>query len=75
MVVAGLLLLVGRFVPLAIVILAPIIVNIMLYHTLLWPHGIALGIVVTVLELILLVAYHRSFLPLFHPNPEATPKL
>jgi putative oxidoreductase len=75
MVIAGLLLLVGRFVPLAITVLAPIIVNILLYHALLWSHGIVPAVIATVLELILLVAYHRSFLPLFAPNPEAQPKL
>ena len=68
MVIAGLLLLVGRFVPLALAILAPIIVNILLYHALLWPHGYVPAIVVTVLEIILLIAYHRSFAPLFVPD-------
>jgi putative oxidoreductase len=70
-VIAGLLLLVGRFVPLALAMLAPIIVNILLYHSLLWPHGYAPAIVVTVLEIILLIAYHRSFAPLFVPDPTA----
>jgi uncharacterized membrane protein YphA (DoxX/SURF4 family) len=76
--VAGLLLLVGRFVPLALALLAPVLVNILLYHALLWPHGFAcvLAIVAMVLELILLGVYWRSFAPLFAPNPEAqTPKL
>ena len=38
-VTAGLLLLANRFVPLALVLLAPIIVNIALYHALMAPHG------------------------------------
>ena len=37
-VVAGLLLLSGRFVPLALTLLAPIIVNIALFHTVLAPN-------------------------------------
>lgn len=74
--VGGLLLLVGRFVPLGITLLAPVLVNILLYHALLWPHGYGFAIVVLVTELVLLGAYWRSFAPLFHPNPEArTPKL
>jgi hypothetical protein len=74
--VAGLLLLVGRFVPLALTLLAPVIVNILLYHALLWPHGYALAILALVLELFLLAVYWRSFAPLFYPNPEAkTPQL
>jgi uncharacterized membrane protein YphA (DoxX/SURF4 family) len=74
--VGGLLLLVGRFVPLGLTLLAPVIVNILLYHALLWPHGYALAIVALVLELFLLGVYWRSFAPLLAPNPEAkAPKL
>lgn len=74
--VGGLLLLVGRFVPLGLTLLAPVIVNILLYHALLWPHGYALAVITLVLELFLLAVYWRSFAPLFHPNPEAqTPHL
>lgn len=76
MIIGGLLLLVGRFVPLALVLLAPVIVNILLYHALLWPHGYIPAIVVTVLEVILLIVYRRSFASLFVPDPTAlTPKL
>ncbi len=71
MTVAGLLLLVNRFVPLALTLLAPILVNILLYHALLWPHGAAAAIVALVLELVLIAAYFRSFLPLLAMNPEA----
>ncbi len=71
MTIAGLLLLVNRFVPLALALLAPILVNILLYHALLWPHGAALGIVAAVLELVLIAAYFRNFLPLLAMNPEA----
>lgn len=69
--VGALLLLVGRFVPLALTLLAPVIVNILLYHALLWPHAYALAILVLVLELFLLAVYWRSFAPVLHPNPEA----
>jgi uncharacterized membrane protein YphA (DoxX/SURF4 family) len=71
MVIGGLLLLVGRFVPLALTILGPVVVNILLYHALLWPHGAALAIIVALLEILLLIVYHRSFASLFAPNPEA----
>lgn len=69
--VAALLLLVGRFVPLGLTLLAPVIVNILLYHALLWPHGYVLAVLTLVLELFLLAVYWRSFAPLLHPNPEA----
>ena len=71
MTIAGLLLLVNRFVPLALTLLAPVVVNILLYHALLWPHGVALALVVLVLELILIAAYFRNFTPLLAMNPEA----
>ena len=75
-IIGGLLLLVGRFVPLALVLLAPVIVNILLYHALLWPHGYILAIVAAVLEVILLIVYRHSFVSLFVPDPTAsTPKL
>jgi uncharacterized membrane protein YphA (DoxX/SURF4 family) len=70
MVVGGLLLLVGRFVPLALTLLAPVIVNIALYHALLWPHGAAAAFVASLLEVVLLIAYWRSFAPLLHPDPK-----
>lgn len=72
LIIAGLLLLVGRFVPLALLLLAPVITNILLYHALLWPHGYIPAIIVTVLEVILLIAHYRSYLPLFVPDPAAT---
>ena len=71
MTVAGLLLLVNRFVPLALALLAPILVNIALYHVLLWPHGAAPAILAIVLEVVLLIAYLRNFTPLLAMNPEA----
>lgn len=70
MVIAGLLLLVGRFVPIALVILGPILVNILMFH-LLFAHGAGMlpGLVATALELVLIAAYRNSFIPLFAPNP------
>jgi len=70
MVIAGLLLLVGRFVPLALVILGPILVNILLYHLLLLHHDVALPLVLTVLELFLIFIYRLSFRGLFDAAPE-----
>jgi uncharacterized membrane protein YphA (DoxX/SURF4 family) len=74
MVIAGLLLLVGRYVPLALVILGPILVNILLYHARIDPQGgvkaAIPGIVATVLEVFLITVYRRSFYTLFYPAPE-----
>jgi len=46
----GALLLSGAFVPLALVVLAPIIVNIFLFHAFLMPSGLPVAIVVVALE-------------------------
>lgn len=62
MLIAGLLLLVVRFVPLALTILGPIQVNLLLFHFLLMHGGAAAGIVATLLELFLIYAYRRSFI-------------
>src|SRR5215470_19490150 len=48
-VVGGALLLVNRYVPLALTLLGPVIVNILLYHFLLSPAGAGLAIFVTIL--------------------------
>ncbi|MFO0696914.1 MAG: DoxX family protein [Polyangiales bacterium] len=60
-VVAGLLLLSNRFVPLALVLLAPVLVNILAFHVLLAPAGTAPGAVLLLFELALAYAYRASF--------------
>ncbi len=70
MVVSGLLLLVGRFVPLALTILGPILVNILIFHFLIAHGGAAAGLVATVLWLVVLFGYRANFLPLFAPDPK-----
>lgn len=59
-VVAGLLLLGNRFVPLALTLLAPITVNILAYHLVLDP-GLGLPLVIVAAQLFLVYAYRESF--------------
>ncbi len=59
-VVAGALLLGNRFVPLALVVLAPVVVNIVLFHAVLAPAGMVLPIVVLALELYLAWSYRDA---------------
>jgi len=66
-VVGGLLLLIGRFVPLGLALLVPVIVNIMLYHIFLDPSGLGMACVISVLALLLLWAYRDRFAPLLKP--------
>jgi len=60
-VIGGLLLLTGRFVPLGLTLLAPVIVNILLYDLLLDHTALAPGIVVLILEILLLVRHRAAF--------------
>jgi putative oxidoreductase len=62
-VIGGLLLLVGRFVPLGLTILGGIIVNIWIFHILMAPApaGLVPAIVVTILELFLVWQYRNAF--------------
>ena len=66
-VLAGLLLLIGKFVPLALTILAAIIVNIIIFHTLMAPEGFPPALVFTALELFLIWRYRDAFMPLLKP--------
>jgi putative oxidoreductase len=62
-VVGGLLLLIGRFVPLGLTILCAIIVNIWAFNLLMAPEpaGLLPAIVVTFLELFLVWRYRNAF--------------
>ena len=60
-VAGGLLLLIGRFVPLGLTLLGPVIVNILLFHIFLDPKGLPIALVVSVLALIVLWGYRASF--------------
>jgi uncharacterized membrane protein YphA (DoxX/SURF4 family) len=64
-VIGGLLLLVNRFVPLALVLLGPVIVNILLYHLFLNPVGIAMAILVTILWFIVFYGHRQYFSGIF----------
>lgn len=62
--IVGVLLLLNRFVPLALALIAPIIVGIITFHIFLAPSTIGPGIFVLVLELYLAWAYRNAFGPM-----------
>jgi putative oxidoreductase len=66
-VIGGLLLLIGRFVPLGLTILGAIIVNIWLFHLLMAPEGLPPAIFVTVLEIFLVWRHRDAFAGLLRP--------
>lgn len=57
----GLLLLIGRFVPLGLTLLGPVVVNIILFHVFMDPSGLPLAAVISVLSLFLLWRYRTAF--------------
>jgi hypothetical protein len=61
----GILLLLNRFVPLALVLIAPIFVGIVTFHIFLAPATIAPGLVLLIFELYLAWVYRDAFRPLF----------
>lgn len=67
-VLAGALLLAGRLVPLALVLLAPIIVNIVAFHLILAPGSYGMMALIISLEVYLAWAYRDSFAGVLNPN-------
>src|SRR5215471_10853760 len=60
----GVLLLLNIFVPLALALIAPVIVGIVTFHIFLAPSTLPMAIVVLVLELYLAWAYRIAFRPM-----------
>ena len=48
-VIGAVLLLINRFVPLALLLLGPVIVNIVLFHAFMAPNGLPMALIVSVL--------------------------
>jgi len=67
-IVAGALLLAGRFVPLALALLAPVVVNIVAFHAFLAPAGLALPLLLLVLEVYLAFEYRNAYRPMLQAN-------
>ena len=70
-VMTGVLLLVDRYVPLALTILAPVVVNIVAFHAFLAPAGLVLPLVLTALGVYLAYAHRDSFAPVLRARVES----
>ncbi len=57
----GILLITGRWAPLGLALLGPVIVNILAFHALMAPSGVPVAIVLSVLALFLLWRYRENF--------------
>jgi putative oxidoreductase len=64
-VVAGVLLLVNRYVPLAVAALAPVLVNIFTFHITMAPAGLPMAIFVAVLWAVVFIDVRSAFSGLF----------
>lgn len=69
-VLVGVLLLLNRFVPLALALIAPVVVNIIAFHLFLAPTGWIPGAVVLVLEIYLAWSYRNTFRPMLAMRTE-----
>ena len=69
-VIGGVLLLANRYVPLALAILAPVIVNILSFHALMAPSGLPLALFVTVLWALIFIDVRPAFSGLFQSRSQ-----
>ena len=63
-VLVGVLLLSNVLVPLALVLIAPVLVNIIAFHAFLMPDGFGIALAFVAVELYLAWHYRRAYLPL-----------
>lgn len=67
--IAGALLLVNRFVPVALLLLAGVLSNILVFHITMMPLGIFPGLIATLLWFVVALHYRSLFAPLFVSRP------
>ncbi|SRR6266511_6235106 len=70
-VIAAVLLLANRYVPLALAVLAPVIVNILAFHASMAPSGLPLALFVAVLWVVIFVDVRPAFAGLFQSRSKA----
>jgi uncharacterized membrane protein YphA (DoxX/SURF4 family) len=71
-VVAGVMILTGRFLPLGLILLAPVSVHILLFHIFLDQAGLGMAIFIIVMQLFLAWAYRDSFRGVLQANAKPT---
>ena len=65
-ILVGFLLLINKWVPFALLLLAPISLNILLFHLFLDISDVWVAIVIVTLNIILIYKYWKVYRPLFH---------
>ena len=78
-IIGGILLVAGRFVPIALTLLGPVIANILLYHLTMDPKGIPPGLVALILWGIVFYSVRSAFAGIFAarvaPEPVSTARV
>jgi uncharacterized membrane protein YphA (DoxX/SURF4 family) len=67
----GALLLAGRYIPLGLLLLGPVLVNILLFHSFMAPAGLPMAFIATTLWLIVFVGVRKAFAGVFVQRVEA----
>jgi putative oxidoreductase len=73
-IIAAVLLLINRYVPLAVAILAPVIVNILSFHAFMVPSGLPLAFLVAALWAVIFVDVRAAFTGLFQARVDRSTK-
>lgn len=63
-IIAGLALLSGFFVPLALIVLSPIVVNIFLFHIVYTPADSAMSVAIVILQILAAIGVWEKFKPI-----------
>ncbi len=71
-IICGGLLLLGKFVPLALTMLASIVLHILAFHTFISPPGLVAALVLVGLTIFLAVAYRDSFREMLRSDAQPT---
>lgn len=66
--IIAIMILINRFVPLALLLFLPIALNILFFHLFLAPAGGVAGYLTVILEVILLIAYNEDYKGLLRPK-------
>lgn len=66
----AILLLINRYVPLALTVLAAELVNILVFHITMQPAGLPMALVVAILWVLVFLRVKGSFAGIFEPTPQ-----
>ncbi len=69
-IIGGVMLLSGQFIPLALILLGPVIFNILLFHSTMEPSGLPVALITTLLWFIVFYGVRRAFTGIFAQKVE-----